>query len=98
MAEYKLDPAVEPHVLEKKLQKQKMLILRTNQSFPTEWTLLPLAIGQPVLAQDMQAYKTQWDRGTCVGNRSYVVDIDDQLVRRNCRFLKSSVNMEAITP
>ena len=48
-----------------------------------------------MLAQDMRAFKTQWDRGTCVGhlsNQSYIVDIDDQLVRRNRRFLKPSVN------
>ena len=47
------------------------------------------------MAQHVRAFKTQWDRGTCVGrlsNRSYIVDIDDQLVRRNHRFLKPSVN------
>ena len=79
-----MDPAVEPHVLEKKLKKQKLQILRSK------WTLPPLAIGQPVLAQDMLVFKTQWDRGTCVGHlsdRSYVVDIDDHLVQRNCWFL-----------
>eukprot|EP00731_Ephydatia_muelleri_P039114 Em1118g1a len=62
---------------------------------PQERTLPSLAIGQPMLAQDMRAFKTQWDRGTCVGrlsNRSYIVDIDDQLVRRNRKFLKPSVN------
>ena len=36
-----------------------------------------------------------WKRGTCVGqlsDRSYIVDIDGQLVRRNRRFLKQSEN------
>ena len=83
MAEYKREPVIEPHVLEKKLKKQELQILRANQRVPQERTLPSLAIGQPVLAQDMWAFKTQWDRGTCVGrlsNRSYIVDIDDQLV------------------
>ena len=95
MAEHKRDPDIEPQVLEKKLVKQELQILRANQRISTKRTLPSLVIRQPVLAQDMRAYKTQWDRGTCVGwlsNQSYVVDIDDQLVRRNCRFLKPTEN------
>ena len=65
MADYKRDPVIEPHVLEKKLKKQELQILRANQRVPQERTLPSLAIGQPVLAQDMRAFKTQWDRGTC---------------------------------
>eukprot|EP00731_Ephydatia_muelleri_P037943 Em0606g3a len=95
MAEYKREPVIEPHVLELEKKLKKQGTEGANQRVPQERTLPSLAIGQPMLAQDMRAFKTQWDRGTCVGrlsNRSYIVDIDDQLVRRNRKFLKPSVN------
>ena len=84
MASSKLDPEVQTHVLEKKVQKQHKMLQLTGGA--KRRALPPLETGKPILSQDMRAFKTQWKRGTCVdqlSDWSYVVEIDGQLMRRN---------------
>ena len=80
-------------MLEKKEQKQHKML---QSSGGAKRRVLPsLETGKPILAQDMRAFKTQWKRGTCVGkfsDRSYIVDIEGQLVSRNQQLLKQSEN------
>eukprot|EP00731_Ephydatia_muelleri_P000916 Em0001g916a len=93
IASSKLHPEVQTHVLEKKEQKQHKMLQSSGGA--KRRALPPLVTGKPILAQDMRAFKTQWKRGTCVSqlsDRSYIVDIEGQLVRRNRRFLKQSEN------
>ena len=93
IASSKLHPEVQTHVLEKKEQKQHKMLQSSGGA--KRRALPPLETGKPILAQDMRAFKTQWKRGTCVSqlsDRSYIVDIEGQLVRRNRRFLKQSEN------
>lgn len=51
-----------------------------------------MEIGKPILVQDMQAPKTRWKREDQLTDRSYIVDVESQQIRRNRRFLKQSVN------
>ena len=57
---------------------------------PPRVHLEPLWVGQPVLVQDWLSNKTQWTRGRCVGqlpDRSYIVEVDGQILRRRNRVL-----------
>ncbi|KAL5510796.1 hypothetical protein EMCRGX_G006398 [Ephydatia muelleri] len=84
----KLQPELQQNVWEKKTVKQRQML--ANQQGRNA-VLPPLRIGQPVLVQDMLAQKTQWNRGRCVSQlspRSYMVEVEGQLLRRNRGFLR----------
>ena len=52
-------------------------------------------MGDPVRVQDLRAKKTEWMRGYCRGqlsDRSYMVEVNGQLLHRNRQFLKASKN------
>eukprot|EP00731_Ephydatia_muelleri_P010621 Em0005g1207a len=52
-------------------------------------------VGDPVQVQDLRAKKTEWMRGYCRGqlsDRSYMVEVNGQLLHRNRQFLKASKN------
>ena len=84
----KLQPQVQEDMWQRKLKKQQQIQARRVVD---RNPLPPLIIGQPVLVQDWLSKKTQWIRGLCVGqlsNRSYLVEVDGQLLRRNRVFLR----------
>ena len=73
---------------ERKIRKQQ-----TRQKPAAKVQLEPIQVGQPVLVQDWLSRKTQWNRGKCMGqlsDRSYIVDVDGQILRRNRVFLRPS--------
>ena len=83
IASSKLHREVQTHVLEKKEQKQHKMLQSSGGA--KRRVLPPLETGKLILAQDMHAFKMQWKQGTYVGqlsDRSYIVDIEGQLVRR----------------
>ena len=87
----KLVPKVQDDTWRKKVHQQEGIQDRTNSRRDHP----PLQVGQPILVQDMLAKKTQWNRGMCVdklSDKSYVVDVDGQVLRRNRRFLKQTYN------
>lgn len=84
----KLQPQVQEDMWQRKLKKQQQIQARRGVN---RNPLPPLTIGQPVLVQDWLSKKTQWIRGLCVGqlsDRSYLVEVDGQLLRRNRVFLR----------
>ena len=87
----KLNPTTQAHTWEKKIYKQqKLQALRGGRNLP------PLRVGEPVLIQDVLASKTQWSRGQCRGklsDRSYLVEVDGRLLRRNRQLLRPSKNL-----
>ena len=51
------------------------------------------ASGSASVGSEWLARKTQWNRGKCVdqlSDRSYIVDVDGQILRRNRVFLRPS--------
>ena len=84
----KIQPELQQNVWEKKTVKQRQML--ANQQGRNS-VLPPLRIGKPVLVQDMLAQKTQWNRGRCVSQlspRSYMVEVEGQLLRRKRGFLR----------
>ena len=49
-----------------------------------------------MLVQDVKAKKAQWERGYCrdkLYSRSYIIEVDGQLLHRNRQFLKPCKNL-----
>ena len=83
----RLKPEIQEDMWEHKIRKQQ------NRQRPAKVQLEPIQVGQPVLVQDWLSRKTQWKRGRWVdqlSDRSYIVDMDDQILRRNRVFLRPS--------
>ena len=90
--ETQLEPVPQVNIQERKVQRQK-IVQRQNQLKGLD--LPPLRVGQPVLMQDLKAKRTEWQRGVCQGklsDRSYVVEVEGQLLHRYSRFLRNTVN------
>eukprot|EP00731_Ephydatia_muelleri_P025251 Em0017g334a len=88
----KLQPATEQQAWKLKLQRQNII---QTQAESKGRNLRPLQVGKPVLVQDLRARKTTWVRGVCekqLSDRSFLVRVEDRLLRRNRRFLKPSVH------
>ena len=89
----KLMPSSPVEMWEKKAERQRKIQeykTRSGRNLP------PLQVGEPVLVQDVKARKTQWERGYCrdkLSSRSYVVEVEGQLLHRNRQFLKPSKNL-----
>ena len=87
----KLKAAPQSQMWEKKVERQRKI----QASKMMGKDLPPLRVGQPVLVQDVLARKAQWSRGYCVdqlSDRSYVVNVDGQFLRRNRQLLRPTVN------
>eukprot|EP00731_Ephydatia_muelleri_P019632 Em0012g457a len=88
----KLQPATEQQAWKLKLQRQNII---QTQAESKGRNLRPLQVGKPVLVQDLRARKMTWVRGVCekqLSDRSYLVRVEDRLLRRNRRFLKPLVH------
>ena len=95
MATNRLLPEVQENMQNKKIHRQEVIQKRVNSCRDH----LPLLVGQPVLVQDMLAWKTQWNRGICVdrlSDRSYIINVDGRILRRNRKFLKPSCNVPQV--
>ena len=87
-----LKPCIQEDMWRKKIARQQVIQLqgccaRGRRELPL------LRLGEPVLVQDVRAKKTQWSSGRCLdqlSDRSYIVDVDGEILRRNRRFLKPS--------
>ena len=96
MATNKLLPEVQENMQNKKIHRQEVIQNRMNSCREH----LPLQVGQPVLVQDMLPRKTQWNRGICVdrlSDRSYIIDVDGRILRRNRTFLHSYIHVHVST-
>ena len=87
-SQVRLKSEIQADMWEHKLRKQ-LTRQRSDPKVPLE----PIQVGQPVLVQDWLSKKTQRNRGGCVdqlSDRSYIVDMDGDILRRNRVFLKPS--------
>ena len=73
----RLKPEIQEEMWERKIRLQQA------RQKPAQEQLEPIQVGQPVLVQDWLFKKTQWNRGRCVSDRSYTVEVDGHILRRN---------------
>ena len=90
-SDHMLQPGIRNDMWGRKIARQQVIqaqgCVRERRELP------PLQLGKPVL--DVRAKKTQWSRGRCLdqlSDRSYIVDVDGEILRRNRRFLKPSAH------
>ena len=96
IARHLLDPEIQPDVEEKLTRKQR----RAKKYFDRGAEELPeLDIGQPVRMKTSPIDSHgRWRRGICVKKvapRSYVVEVDGSLFRRNRKFLRTTKDYPA---
>ena len=73
----RLKPEIQEEMWERKIRLQQA------RQKPAQEQLEPIQVGQPVLVRDWFFKKTQWNRGQCVSDRSYIVEVDGHILRRN---------------
>eukprot|EP00794_Sanderia_malayensis_P013307 gene13307-14679_t len=85
-----LEPEVQPDVKKKLILKRKI----GKKCFDKGAKELPeLVIGQPIRVKPVDKKSKTWKRGACIGKvgpRSYLVDINGTIIRRNRRVIREA--------